>query len=277
MTINKDIFAEIGADIGERTKTLKLKKKDQRTRFEIWQRLRGDYRNFYWNEPARTTTNRKELSGTELVIIEQIKKILHKKNQAKDSSPVIAVDFGGMFSVSFLKIAGQMKKLIKQGKLVLAVTNRNFSSPKQGIKELEKKFKTGWWSGEKLYKQDIKLIKQNSNLVQYLNTDAAELRHQQVTLPNDKEYPLHRNIDLIHENQALEHDIKTDVDLPLIGMSLSEYGTFFLGSTHQYDKNYRDIHEMGKRNLIRAGAELYSPEKKSRYEIFLKPAAPRIN
>jgi len=272
---NKDIFVEIGADIRERTRTSKKEKIDQRKRFEIWQRVRGEYRNFYWNEPFKNS-KQKELSGTELVIKEQVEKILDKKTQVKDSSPVIAVDFGGMFSVSFLKIAGQMKKLIKQGKLVLIVTNRNFSSPQQGITRLEELFKTGW-RGEKLSKQDKKLINQNSKLVQYLNTDAAELRHQQVMLPSGKEYPLHGNIDLIHEAEALKHNIKVDVDLPLIGMSLSEYGTFFLGSQRQYNSNYDDIHQKGQRNLERTGAKLFIPERKSKYKIYLKPEAPKID
>src|SRR3989338_8028207 len=64
-----------------------------------------------------------ELLGVEIVLQKQIQAALFQKEQENDTSPVVVVDFGGMYSTSWLRLAESLRSLVESGRVVFVTTN----------------------------------------------------------------------------------------------------------------------------------------------------------
>lgn len=196
------------------------------------------------------------------------------------SRPAIICDFGGTTSMSFLRIASSpgIKELATAGKVMFVITNLGFDLDKT----LELKESNEEFSAEK-----IEFIKTNRHLVNYVNSDAAELRNVKIKNAfSGKTISLDKNIDLLHEDIALTHGLKSDVDIYLLGNILSNRGSLFMGSTQPHGKlsdspeakfNLSKTFELGFKNLSKTGVKEYISPRKIMYKIFTKPKAPDID
>lgn len=251
------------------------------------------------------------LTQPERLLKDQALRTLHKKREAGDLSPVVMLDFGGMWGLSFISIAQQLEKegqYISRGDIVLVVSNLAFT-PGQGIDQAISQ-KPSWWGSwlhpifalfkempaEHIQRDLFYLDKYLDSIrealerrfVHYVVSDAAELKRQTITLPDGREISLNGAIDIIHERTTLGHGIQTDADMVSLERVLSRWGVLISGSLNLFIYTDRDTPEMhrdrehafgaGKRNLMRSGMQYHimpHPEAPT-YEIFSKPDAPPI-
>lgn len=275
-----EVHLSIADDIGARTKKSRETKADLRTaEYESWKVGYGDYITpLLETEPYRDRKKQDELVGIEIDILNQILRTLEAKKHDKDGRPVIGVDFGGMYGLSFLRIARELEKrgqLITNGKVILVVTNLQFDK----VQALESLYD----SNNEMSEDETEFVKSNIHLINYIQADAAELRRH-VIQSNNETIPLNGNIDIIHEHAALMHGLKNDVDLPLLAKCLSNYGTLLIGSmelhlmlgTEDEIKNIKKAHNLGLENLLRLGLTQQRFENPWRYFVLRQPNAPLI-
>lgn len=244
-----------------------LRKKGQP---ESWPVRTGTYNNGLNDEPVEPiTVNGVELEGMEAIIYKQINEVLTAKTKDRIDSPVIALDLGGMYGIGSIKLAKAMEDLVRSGRVVFVVSNLTFN-PGTMSKEDVKSF-----SGLNHSQYDDFFL-QNRELINFVMSDVEELKSIQLSLPNGKTQPLFGYVDLIHEQNALGKSHLPDSDLPLLGRSLSSYGTFLLGD---YDPKYSvepKAFELGESNLMRTGVHQINIGEKANYKVFAKPKSPLI-
>src|SRR5262249_2382292 len=137
--------------------------------------------------------------GMELVGMEHALRMqIEMRLREKADKPVIAVDFGGMWGVSFLRLAHRFAKEIDSGELVLVVTNLSHHMPEpiEALRE-HRGFK------EALSESEQALVLEQHHRVAWLQADARELLGAKVVLRDGRSIPLHGNVDLVHEFKAL--------------------------------------------------------------------------
>lgn len=268
---------DVAPRIGERTKlSEKLKKEIRNLGNEAWMVCMGNYDNFYSDEHNFSERkDQNELRSVEKILTQQIKELVNFKTD----QPVIVLDFGGMYSLSFLRMAenSEIRGLVESEKVILVVTNLGFTL-EEGLKTVDR---------DKYISQDqLELINKNKNLVAYIQSDAAELRNKKIiSHSTGRKIDLNGHIDLVHESMALAHGLKNDVDLYLLAKCLSSNGIMFIGSTYSHPEEivppgfrpFRDeAHSIGFSNLEKAGMVEVIPKKTSNYRIFSMPNAPTI-
>lgn len=264
---------DLAPEIAKRTRLSRADKQEVRSHnFEMWTSHGGLYQDFYtdhnsFGEPLPEG----KLTETEKIIAAKSIKLA----QESTDRPAIVVDFGGMYSLSFFRIAGspKVRELVTSGKLMFVVTNIEFNL-EMGEKAIKEKYSD-------LDQNEIDVINKNRDLVTFVQSDAAELKTLKIRNRfNGQEVPLQGNIDLIHEQSALMHGIKNDVDLYLLSRSLSDKGILLLGSKRLHPRLPSDpasrlpieqAHLMGIENLKRSGLLEYHPKRHSFYRIFSKP------
>lgn len=273
------------ANIGQRAKAAREKKDEIRAQTdpELWQQCRGDYGRFslfYDDDLMIERKEVQELVGFEQTLERLIFDMRSTKDELGDPSPVIFLDFGGMFSLSSLRIAHseRIRALIESSRVAIVVSNIHMISPHDSLEHRLHK-NTYSWRGETFSDKEAEFMRNAFRYVHYINADAAELGKKRIYLPDGTEVFLHNHLDIVHESESLRHSIKTDVDLPLIYRELDPDGIFFLGSNiTDIDIDQRsDIHDTGKQNLIRMGAHQLEFEKPHRYEIYYKGRNPQID
>lgn len=274
---------ELADYVGSRSEQAKEERARSREKGEFWDKSLGDYSAFpfAWSEPIAERKTRYEIIGVERWLKSHALRVLEAKRRNGDSSPVIVVDFGGMFGMSFARLALDMQDMVRRGDVVFVVTNLGFS-PWKGLELIGAGY-------DKIAAEEVELVQRvlQENLVHYVQADASELRQKSVKLPDGTKLPLQGHIDILHEKTALAHGSKNDVDLPLLARSLSDYGTLWFGSTELHARF--DIsedsetvrgraHELGKANLQREGLQQrhISGVKNVRYEMYFKPQAPAV-
>ena len=271
---------KLAPQIGERTKKAREYKSLKRSKEgEFWKVGFGKYGWPLTGWAYKQRESQEELVGAEVVLKKTIEEILEAKRNNDDSTPVIAVDFGGMYSLSFLRIAAELEKkdnLISSGNVVLIVTNLEFT--------VDYGIQTAGQGYNDIGSDELALVQKYKHLVHYIKSDAAELRNQEITLPSGQTLKIKESIDLIHEMDALMHGAKNDTDLPLLARNLSTYGILFLGSKYLHpaletpeEKELRErAHQYGKENLVKEGLSKVDIGPEGHYEIYSKKSSPRI-
>lgn len=180
---------------------------------EIWTFEQGDYSSddeSILPLDALNTLRRETplLSGDELFIAHQIKTLLSTN---KTNDKVRALDAGGMYGLSWVKIAKYFESEINQGPLEMVVTNFHFD-PKKGSNTKINRF------GEKeklMLEEDYLKWEENHNLIKYINCN-PEL------MPN--------NIDILYEKHSITFHSETPAVSRLTLLSkLRSGGTFITG------------------------------------------------
>ncbi|MDO8660401.1 MAG: hypothetical protein Q7K43_00790 [Candidatus Woesearchaeota archaeon] len=217
------------------------------------------------DEPKPLTINGVVLEGMESVIYWQVMSLLAEKERNPVEMPVIALDFGGMYGLPFIKLAKATEESVRQSKLVYVISNLLFNPSKLSDCESLKGLN---------YPEYDDFFLQNKNQVHYLVLDAEELRTAKVNLQNGRCVPLFGNIDLIHENNALGKSQLLDLDLLLLGNSLSPYGVFFLGDNDPNNTVNPIAFKIGKRKLLRSGVDQIDFGATARYDVYARPKAP---
>lgn len=233
---------------------------------EDWTYNSGNYRTpFGGDEHLSTSEDNGELVGMERTVRDQIVET-HIDKKRKNKGPVVAVDFGGMFGMSFNRIAHDLGKLIDKKEVVLVVTN--LTDRVAGLVAKKKIPRQGYRVGSMkgLVPEEAELIEQNWGLgrVRYLTTDGRKLRKVRIDSGNG-EMALGEKVDVLVENHVLMHGVVNDLDLDAVGASMSEEGIIFLGTEliqgHDYafpggdklDEKRQEAHQIGQQNLIRRG------------------------
>jgi hypothetical protein len=211
------------------------------------------------NNPAKLP-----LLGAEKYLLQGVKERLQLKK------PVILVDFGGMLSLSFVRIAKELERdgHISNGDVILVVTNLNFD-PNAKVVDRD------------INDERLDFFQRFKHLVHYINADARELQRMHVTV-DGKEIPLRGNIDFLHENYALTHGSLNDVDWPLLARMLSTGGELIAHSSTEslhpgqrgYQLDYQEeraqAHELGVKNIIIMGLRRKDSNSDRNYDIFVK-------
>lgn len=272
----KEVFnMRFAPELTRRTlSALELKRKS-REEGETWMWMRGDYGgSMFLDESFKVRKIETELTGMEQTLARQINATLLKKSQNHDQSPVVVLDFGGMYGMSMLRIAESMKELVEKGKVAFVVTNLAFT-PEWGLANKER---------DEITDKEVAFIQRSRSLVHYITAYASEIEEHRIVIPGQTlSYPLKGTVDIIHEDAALWFGQKNDVDIPRLAALLSRYGIFFLGSKTLHPNLYPEkekqiltkAHQLGKENLLKSGlAQVDFGERRTIYEVFVKPEAP---
>jgi hypothetical protein len=260
----------IGPSAPERFKRAKKRRREYRNSSEsgeVWTKAWGEYSTFYdddrgWRETESKRSEVGELWGFEKVLLANINS---KLKTATQDHPVIVLDFGGMFGLSFMRVAKMLEVSVSEGKLRMLVTNLN--KPTENLERVE-------------FPRAIKeFIAQNKHLLEYISADAGELQKKKISSKTGREIPLKGNIDFIHESFALEHGMQNDVDLPVLGSMLNEGGIFFTqlradgvhpvpGLSPTEEEARQEAHRIGFNSLTDMGLKKITTRRKSTYRIF---------
>lgn len=204
-----------------------------------------------------------QLRGMEETLYETIQELLKKRS----GQPVVAIDIGGMRSLSFVRLALKLQNEIAQGKVVLAVSNLAFNPDAPENPR----------SKDRIFIDDEKVFWQkHRHLVHFIQANIAELQKRAVTLPDGRLLPLKGHLDVVHERCAMMHGYVNDVDLALIARNVSRDGFFFLNSTWIQEFNEKDplapsreaAHTIGMKNLVAQGLVPFTPPEKMTYRVY---------
>lgn len=211
-------------------------------------------------------------SSPEKLILRGVERRIYDgvKERLKFKYPVVIVDFGGMYGLSFMKIANVLEEegLISNGMVKVVITNLNFDP--------------------NLHSVDIGVERRtffeaNKHLVHFVNADARELYKMKVDTLGGT-LGLRGKLDYIHEDFALSHGNLNDVDWYLLGKMLSQGGELISGSAdpkymhanlagNGIDYRLRQrAHRLGLRNLARLGLRVVGMSKSGlhHYRIYKK-------
>lgn len=251
----------------ERARQAAEYKASVREQGEMWKVGYGDYELDVLAAPPERRRDPFQLLGMERRLARQLEGMLERGRQGPDGAPrpVVAVDFGGMYGLTFLRLAAHFADRIDRGELVLAVSNLGFrlddalGSVGKGLNELSK--------------SEAEVIEAQRHRVHYLHADAEELLDAQVTLPNGEPLTLGGNVDVLHEDMAICHGHRNDVDLAFLGDALSDKGVCFLGSTSTHfgrgDEALRkEAHQRGMENLAARAPRV--PVGRQKYAVFAR-------
>ncbi len=218
--------------------------------------------------PASVNENGVTLEGIESVIYKQLMNVLaEKKGNCIDS--VIALDFGGMYGIPFIRLAKSTEDLVRRGKIAYVVSNLIFNPAIMSDEEVRS------FSGLNHSDYNNFFLK-NRGLVHFITSDADELKSIKINLPNKGIIPLYKNIDIIHEDNALGKSQLLDSDLPALGESLSPQGVFFLGDRDANLTINPRAFKLGVRNLLQGDIRKVNLDDHSQYDVYVKPKAPKL-
>jgi hypothetical protein len=136
-------------------------------------------------------------------------------SERKGKEPVVLLDFGGMFSGSFMRIASAFQKELRSGDLVIVVSN--LSADKSSIEaRLRDEFQNA--------PVEIARILSVFSLIHYVVSDASELQSLTVQTPKGI-VTVSGHVDIVHEQSALSgHGDINEQDFPLLAQALSADG-----------------------------------------------------
>lgn len=262
---------------------LKTKKEEQGT--ENWTHGEGSYSHPFFSlekttdirSPRIERVSAEQLIGTEKLLFDVI---LSRVKENRTTDPIMAMDFGGMLGLSFVRIAKALEmkgRYISEGRVVLVVTNLvlDMDKPYQDLRpyiEMD--------TSNRVFLND------NKHLVHYLRADAAALREQAINLPNGREVRLQGAVHVLHEHDALTHGIINDLDLPQLASVMAPRSVFFLDAKdlHPFpelgDKlnaARQKAHEVGVRDLRLNGMHALPLPESANYNVFYKGPAPYID
>ncbi|OGG20594.1 hypothetical protein A3D03_05270 [Candidatus Gottesmanbacteria bacterium RIFCSPHIGHO2_02_FULL_40_13] len=184
--------------------------------------------------PTEVPGNFENFVANRLIEIEKLK-----------TDPVVYIDFGGVQSISTLRLALKFKKEVEQGKMVFIVTN--LSADKDRIEKFVRR------AG---YRDEEAWLLEAMKLVHYVQADAQELEDMTVSLPNERSIKINGNADFIHEADAISaHGFVNDRDFTILGKLLSGYGLVattrdIVRGSEPLDSNILDIKAIDEKNFI---------------------------
>lgn len=213
----------LGEHYTERLRVGRQVKEEARSRpIETWRVSGGDYVNSFfqdgeWDEKVYTLPTF-DLCGAEVVFYELLKKKLKERKERGDQTPVVAVDIGGMYGVSWCRLAKHFEKEVVAGEIQFVVTNlANDNS------NIESSFKAEM-AADPIHSRPLEVFEQAHHLVQYKKMDVAEL------------WEVYRGkVDLVHEKMSLTHSMVPDTDFPLAVECLNDSGVFVAGDSSSHD------------------------------------------
>jgi len=236
---------------------------------ETWPERAGIYKEDLTVGQAETeTVNGIKLEGIETIIYKQAMEVLEAKKKDNVGKPVVVLDLGGMYGLTFLRLAKATEELVKEGKIVYVVSNLTFN-PGIISEDQVKEFPG-------LNHSDYNdFFLQNRGLVHFIVSDVDELGDTQIDLPDGGNLQLGGNIDIIHEQSALGKSTIPDSDLPTLGKTLSPYGIFFLGDKDPLCTVNPPAFEVGVKNLLQIGVTELDIGDSGIYRVFVKEKSPR--
>lgn len=194
----------------------------------------ADAERFKRLSPTEVPGNFENLIANRLTEIESLK-----------TDPVMFIDFGGVQSISTLRLATKFKKEIEQGRMIFIVTN--LSADKTDIERFIRR------SG---YREEESWLLEAMGLVHYVQADAEELQDMSVCLPNGRNLKISGNADFIHEANAISvHGFVNDKDFTILGKLLSKYGLIatarhVVHGSEPLDSNILGANVVAERNLV---------------------------
>ena len=211
-----------------------------------------------------------ELRGVEPSLRRFLLKVLEYKKRDGIDAPVIALDFGGMYGISWIKLAKAMEAFVKQDQVVFVVTNLTVN-PGSVPEEQARAARIGR-AGDSQYND---FFIRNRHLVHFVELDSEGLRGKQILLPKKGRLQLFGNIDLIHEQATLGNSHIPDFDLAELGTSLSPYGIMLLDSNEGNTKvRESEAIKIGLENLQKRGLMKIILGNDKSYQLFATPKAP---
>lgn len=268
--LNSIIGQNNGTDFQERKKAYQNERYVARKtgKLEYWPINTGRYKNgLTIATPEPVTVNGVELEGMEIVMHRQLMNVLEAKAKDQADTPAVALDFGGMFGISFLKLALAAQDLIRDGKVAFAVSNLDFDPSTLTEDEVKKPKKA---LGSTRYD---KFFFQNKHLVHFIISDAEELKDKVLHLSNGRRLSLSGNIDLIHEHSAIGKSDFLETDLPMLGLTMSPYGILLLGGEALSVPKY-GAYKSGISNLMQTGVRQMELGKDAYYKVFINQKSP---
>lgn len=189
-----------------------------------------------------TPLGEQPLTAQEIQIVRNIDLLLEQT----EHRPVIALDFGGGFGLSWMRIATQpkYKTAIEKGELIMLVSNLG-STPdptpdESGASGIAREMNTTNQfvrqsrAAVSYSDMDIQWAQANQQHIQYLDANALELPDMTVSLIDGTQVPLAGNVDIIHEQFAVTHSHVPDLVLASFGELLSDRGTFYSDTATGY-------------------------------------------
>ena len=233
---------EQAPNLGTRIQLQQEREKYFRNIGESWNWPLGDY--VLWRDdisenhhPIRTITNSHRqqvtLTGYEVFLHDTALNLLKKKR-----GTVVMLDIGGGAGATWNRLAIAMRDEIEDSRLALVVSNI-VASPDQHRKRFETLQEKRPYLTQLHDTEEIKSSgKDAEGLTQFITGSFFSLRMQRITLPNGQTLRLEGNIDFLNEKRSLtQHTITPELDLPIIGFLLSEYGIY---AVPNYDVNLED-------------------------------------
>jgi len=270
---------------------------DRKNKGVYWKVGRGFYKLFdedYTPSIETFPVNDEKLIGTERIWDLQINELL--KNRAESGKPVVILDFGGGRGLSMIRLATKHKEDIKNGILVCVVSNLGYADDDgSGLTIADMMEVDNAKNEQKHYSEsDIKFVKENQNLVKFIDALACELPIISIQTPKGS-LSLDGNVDIIHESFAVKHTQAPDVALSVFGTILSDQGTFFLNAQHRThgasgnialsdgrildigNSAYEDSRDVALKvghEILQQKYKLKSPFKTLGYKVYTKSSAP---
>jgi hypothetical protein len=230
----------------------------------------------YINNPLAEDASREqklvneiELTGAEPGIYRFLLEVVSLRGRNAEEGPSIALDWGGGFGISWIKLAKALEPLVKEEKLALVVTNLAVNP---GLLTKEQVEAARIDRDDDRYKD---LFMKDRHLVHFVELESQGLRGKQIILPKRGRVQLFGNIDLIHEQATLGNSRIPDFDLAELGAALSPYGVMLLDSNDGNTKA-RELEalKVGQESLRKRGLmKVLLPNDKS-YQLFSAPRAP---
>lgn len=259
--------------------------------------MRGDYSSAFENSPRTERKSQKgligfvrklitlrheqgkrhspeELVGTELILLDEVKTKVRERADDPGADPVVLLDFGGMVSMSMVRIAKALSKEIESGEVAVVSSSLKFQPDEFLSSNSDISFTF-------YHDADVeKFYRENHHRVHFVNGDASTLRDVSIDVPNVGQISLNKHIDIIHEESVLIHGRKNEIDIPRLGNILADKGILFLGTSEkQINMSYprprdrSDATVLGRENLSEVGmtprADIEAEQRK-RYFVYQK-------
>lgn len=225
-----------------------------------WSLSEGVYhqlRDARWD--ASTAIGRPGSASKERLVSDKIDAAL---KEADGTRPVVAMDFGGGYGLSWLRIAAlaRHRKAIQDGRLAMVVTNLGYTPGDKtdddgyfGIARAMNIDNVLFEQGARVLQYSPRAmdwVQDNQHLVNYADVSALELADTTIPLRDGSgTVELTDGVDVIHEHYALRHTHVPDIVLAAFDRLLSPAGTLYSDAA----TNYHMMHPPQFRAIVTRG------------------------
>lgn len=183
---------------------------------EMWRNSAGVY--------SQMRVDLDKLESFETLISWRVEDVLHA-----DAAPGVVVDFGGMYSVSMVKVAKHFEQAVRDGRLVFVSTSWSFNPHEDRDRKLEYFFPDDMDFLASYNSGSVReFLRRNMELMNYVNCNAFNFADVEVDSPKGK-VKMADGIDFLHEVYSVSmHSKLLDLELPSLGALLRERGVMML-------------------------------------------------